>query len=113
MSSRPSSLRTALLTGAGVVAFLALGFWALSRQALQSNWAEGTVVEKSFTPEPERQIEVGKGGVRSRELKGTYRLFVRGDDGRDYTIFVGEAAFTAQTPGARIRFLRPPPEPLR
>lgn len=111
---RPSdSLRSALLIGFGVLGFLALGFWALSRQAINPHWLEGVVTEKSFTPAPEQQIEVGKGGVSSREVKGTYRLFVRGDDGQEYTIFVSEAAFAAQAPGARLRFRRPAPETRR
>lgn len=109
-SAGPSAAKTALLVGAAVVGFLALGFWALSRQAINEKWVEGAVVEKLFTPEPEQQIEIGKAGVRQREVKGTYRLVVRGDDGRDYTVFVGETAYHANAPGSRIRFLRPPPE---
>ncbi|MBS0660481.1 MAG: hypothetical protein JSR82_19850 [Verrucomicrobia bacterium] len=103
--------RIALLVGLCVIGFLALGFWALSRQAINPKWVEGVVVEKLFTPEPEQQIQLGRDGLRSREVKGTYRLVVRGDDGRDYTVFVGEPAFQANAPGSRIRFLRPPPEP--
>lgn len=108
--SARGSARAATLVGLAVFAFLALGFYALTQRTINPGWLEGTIVGKSFTPQAEQQIDVGAGGVRSREVKGTYRLSVKGDDGREYTIFVSEPIYTSNREGARFRFQRPPPD---
>ncbi len=97
----------AFLVGGAVLVFLGAGIWSMGRRAAENALLEGVIVEKKFDPQAETQISVGSGGVKSREIAGIYRFIVRGDNGRDYTIFVPEPIYRTNREGDRFRFAKP------
>ncbi|MEO6054448.1 MAG: hypothetical protein ABIP97_10575 [Chthoniobacterales bacterium] len=88
-----------VLIGIILVAFLIAAVFNMSSQIVESRM-RGTVTAKNFTPGPEQQITVGKGGLNSREVKGQYEITVavKQKDGssKDYIVSnLGEKAYDA------------------
>lgn len=104
-----STKRRDLLIGF-IIGALVLGFIAwvtisatnsLTRQSLV-----GTIVAKHFTPRPEQQITIGKGGLRERNLAGECTFDVRVEN-KTYTVFVDQRDFDTHKEGDRFRFYLP------
>ncbi len=103
---------TLIAVGAGlaVLAFVIYAILALNRQAGASGGVEGIIVAKEFVSQPETQVTVGRGGVKSREIAGAYVLRVRVPTEHDkvYRVYVDRAVYDSQREGRRYYFIRPP-----
>jgi hypothetical protein len=97
----------------GIVAgALILGFvlWAIGSMGnrVADKWITGTVIAKHFTPQPEQQITIGKGGVDDRKIDGDYTFEIVAD-GKNYTVWVDKSVYDSRNIGESFRFQRPPP----
>lgn len=96
------------------IAIIVLGFiaWAtiyLAGTTGRSGSFTGEVIEKVFTPAPERQITVGRGGVHAQDVEGEYLLKVRHPDGeRVFHVWVDKETFDNVGVGDRF-FVIPTP----
>jgi hypothetical protein len=97
------------------IGMLLLGFLAWAIVSLSSGVAgkmlTGTIVAKHFTPQPEHQITIGKGGLRERDLAGeyTFEVYIESEK-KTYTIWVDKRDYDARKTGEPFQFLRPPDE---
>lgn len=102
---------TLLAAGAGLalLGFVIYAVLALNRQAGASGGVEGIISAKEFIPQPETQVTVGRGGVKSREIAGEYILQVRvpSENGQSYRVYVDRADYDARREGERYYFIRP------
>lgn len=107
-STARRDLLLGILAGALALGFLAWGIASMSRD-VSGGWIEGVIVAKHFTPQPEEQVTVGKGGLRERTLDGEYTLEVRVgvENGKTYTVWVDKRDFEARKVGDPFRFPRP------
>lgn len=91
--------RTRILFGGIVVAMLVLGIiiWgtlSLDRQNRSSGSFTGKVIAKEFTPEPAREITVGRGGLKSTRIEGEYLLKVETPNAsRVYNVWVDRSVY--------------------
>lgn len=82
----------------GVVGFIFFAIW-YSGAEMQEAKATGTIIAKDFTPQAERQITIGEGGIRARDQDGEYTLTVevRQRDGtmKRYTVYLDKERYDA------------------
>jgi hypothetical protein len=104
-STKRRDLVIGLLVGALVLAFVA---WVTisATKGLTKQSLVGTIVAKHFTPQPEQQITIGKGGLRERNLAGECTFDVQVEN-KTYTVFVDQHDFDAYKEGDRFRFYLP------
>ena len=106
----PSTARRDLLIGLGigalVLAFVVFGVLNMSGGIVGSALT-GTITGKKFTPQPEEQVTIGKGGVYAHHIDGDYVLEVR--VGKvDYEVAVEKKTYNAKKIGEQFIFPRPP-----
>lgn len=99
-----------IVAGLVVVGFLAIGIWTMYREVAGYRLT-GTIVSKNFTPQPEEQVSIGKGGLHERKVDGIYTFEVRveSENNRIYTIWVDKTDYDARKTGEVFSFMRPPP----
>lgn len=73
---------------------------------ITANKLTGVIEGKDFTPAPETQLTIGKGGVKSEQLKGDFFLKVRAR-GDLYWVGVDEATYKARKEGESYTFPAP------
>lgn len=101
---------------AAVIGLLVLGFVGYGilhmAQPVTGNKLTGTVVEKSFTPQKERQVSFsGRHLEGTKEIAGEYVLKVRVEkENRIYEVPVEQPIYDAKSVGDSLTFLRPPSE---
>lgn len=111
-STGTRDLLIGLAAGVLILGFILWGIASMSRSADTSRWLSGVILEKHFTPRPEEQVTIGRGGLHESATEGEYTLTVRAEPGgKVYTVYVGRRDFDAHKPGDPFRFLRPPGEP--
>jgi hypothetical protein len=97
-----------LVIGAAVLGFIVYATLSFNAQ-IAGLKQEGTVIEKTFVPDPEVQITVGEDGVRKERIPGNYYLKVRMDDGSMQTRFVDRVTFARYEVGDPIEWVKNPP----
>lgn len=104
---------TLIAVGVGLVVllFLAAGILHMSRP-VQGNKLTGEIVEKVFTPLPERQVAfTGRKIEGVKEIAGEYVLRVRVHDlDRTYDVPVPDFTYKSKKVGESFSFIRPPSE---
>jgi len=101
----------AVLVGLAVLAFIGYGVLHMA-QPVPGNKLTGTVIEKVFTPEKERQISFdGRHIEGTKEIAGEYLLKVRVEsEKRTYEVPVEQPVYEAKQLGDSLTFLRPESE---
>jgi hypothetical protein len=101
----------AIAVGAGLVvlAFILYAIFYFSRQADSTGGVNGTIIAKTFVPQPETQITFGQGGLSRRAIAGEYSFRVRvgRENGRVYRVTVDAATYKTHQVGDTFYFLRP------
>ena len=106
----PRFSRQDIWIGAGlglvVLVFVIFGILSMSGGVVGKTLT-GTITAKKFTPQPEEQVTIGKGGVHARHLEGEYLLEVRVGK-TDYDVEVEQKTYEAKKVGEPFTFSRPP-----
>ena len=67
---------------------------SLSTTMYSSGAFTGKIIAKEFTPEPAREITIGRGGLQSSEIQGEYLLKVQTPDGsRVFNVWVDRTVY--------------------
>ncbi len=86
--------------GALLLAFIGGATWHMKGRSAASGAFTGEVVGREFTPAPERQITIGRGGLDARDVAGEFLLRVkRPEDGRIFNVWVDQATYEATREG--------------
>jgi hypothetical protein len=101
----------AIVAGFVVLAFIAYGVMHMA-QPVTGNKLTGTVIEKVFTPQKERQVSFdGRKLEGAKEIAGEYVLKVRVEEQkRTYEVPVEQELYESKKVGETLTFLRPPSE---
>jgi hypothetical protein len=103
----------ALLCGGGVLLLIVFGMYLLqSEQGKPStNQLTGTIVAKHDSGEKEKEISLGKKGLKSQETDSgfSFTVHVEGES-HDYEVPVDEGRYLARKVGDKLTFIRPPSE---
>ena len=101
----------AVFIGLAVLLFIGYGVIHIS-QSVTGNKLTGTVIEKKFTPQKERQVSFnGRHLEGAKEIAGDFMLKVRVEDqNRTYEVPVEQPVYDAKKVGDSLTFLRPPSE---
>ncbi len=101
----------AVSCGLVVLVFMIYGMMHMA-SPVAGNKLTGTVTEKVFTPQHERQIEFSGRKIQGvKEIAGEYVLKVRVDAlNRTYEVPVEESVYRAKNVGDPLTFIRPPSE---
>ena len=101
----------AVLVGLVVLAFIGYGILHMA-QPVRGNKLTGTVIEKVFTPQKERQITFNGRKIEStKEIAGEYVLKVRVEsEKRTYEVPVEQPLYETKNLGDSLTFLRPESE---
>jgi hypothetical protein len=102
-------LLVGLLVGAALLALVLLAVLNMGGK-VAGRGLTGRITEKHFTPEePSTEITIGKGGVRQREVDGTYTFVVWVEaEKKVYTVWVDKSVYQTRKVGEDFYFLRPP-----
>ena len=98
----------AVVVGAVILGLIGYAVFSFSKGTGASDRVEGVIVGKHFTPRPEEQITVGKGGLNTREIAGEYRFEVRvpSENGKVYDVIVGKQDYDTRQAGEPFAFYR-------
>ena len=101
----------AVVSGAIVLGFITLGIITMSSGKPFSNQVTGTIIEKVYTGEREREITYGKGGLKTQETDSGYGFKVK-VEGRDepYEVPVTKTLWDSKKVGDQQTFIRPKSE---
>jgi len=101
----------AIVAGLVVLAFIGYGVMHMA-QPVTGNKLTGTVIEKVFTPQKERQVSFNGSHVEgAKEIAGEFVLKVRVDEQkRTYEVPVEQELYESKNVGDSLTFLRPPSE---
>lgn len=105
----PSTSRRDLLIGVGAgLAVLAFILFAVMNMggSVTGNSITGTITAKEFTPAPEDQVTIGKGGVQTRHLDGEYLFKVKAGE-KTYNVWVDKRIYDSKRVGDPFVFPRP------
>ena len=97
----------------GLVVFAFIGYGVIRMAAPEKgNELSGTVIEKIFTPQKERQITFdGRKLEGAKEIAGEYVLRVRVEsEKRTYDVPVEQTVYEGKNLGDSLAFMRPPSE---
>jgi hypothetical protein len=100
----------ALLCGGGVLLLIVAGMFLLhSEQGKPStNQLTGVIVAKHDSGEKEKEISLGKKGLRSQETDSGFSFTVHVDaENRDFDVPVNEGLFRSRKVGDTQSFIRP------
>jgi hypothetical protein len=109
-STRGRDTLIAVGAGMAVLAFVLYAIFYFSRQADSTGGVAGTIIAKTFVPQPETQITFGQGGLSSRAIAGEYsfRVRVARENGRVYRVTVDAGTYGSHQVGDTFYFIRPP-----
>lgn len=116
--SRPvipnTTRRDAIVSGVvGLLVLLFVGYGVLHMsRPVAGNKLTGTVIEKVFTPQKERQVSFSGRKIESvKEIAGEYVLKVRVEpEKRTYDVPVEQSVYDSKKVGDELTFIRPPSE---
>jgi hypothetical protein len=111
VASKSNGREIAIAIAAGLSA-MALILYGVSKMGsgVVGQTLTGEVIAKEFTPLPETQITLGKGGLRARESKGEYLLEIKvPNHDSHYRVWVDEQTFHRLNKGDTYSFPRPVP----
>ena len=109
VNTKKRDLVIGTLAGAALMGILLLGFLSMS-SGVTGQGLTGVIVSKTFTPQPEEQITIGKGGISEHKIAGEYRFEVKVDS-KFYTVWVDQGIYDSRKIGDSYYFLKPPPKP--
>jgi len=91
----------------GVAVFAVILFAVMNMgTGVTGNTLSGIITAKRFTPQPEEQVTIGKGGVHASHVEGEYVFEVRVDT-RPYEVWVDKKTYEAKKVGESYVFPRP------
>lgn len=98
----------AVVAGLIVLGFVIYGTVQMSRP-VQGNKLTGQIVEKVFTPQPERQVTFSGNRIEgTKEIAGDYLLKVTvGEEKRIYEVPVDQFTYDSKKVGDSLDFIRP------
>jgi hypothetical protein len=101
----------AIIAGLVVLAFIGYGVLQMS-ESVAGNKLTGTIIEKIFTPQKERQVSFnGRRIEGAKEIAGEFVLKVRVEkQHRTYEVPVEQSVYESKNVGDQLTFLRPPSE---
>ena len=100
-----------IVVGVLILGFIGFGIYSLARNTGGGDLT-GTITARTFTPQPEQQISIGRAGLQERKVDGSYTFEVSvGPEKRIYTVWVDKEVYASHKAGDRFTFPRPPPEP--
>ncbi len=101
----------AIVCGLVILAFLGYGVMHMAEPVV-GNKLTGTILEKSFTPQQERQLSFnGRYIEGTKENAGEFILKVRVEEQkRTYEVPVEQELYESKKVGDQMTFLRPPSE---
>lgn len=77
-----------------VLGAIVLATMSLNRTMQSSGAFTGKIIAKEFTPEPSREITVGRGGLQTSEIAGEFLLKVETPDGtRVFNVWVDRTVY--------------------
>lgn len=89
-----------ILVALAVLAAIVLATLSLDRTMKSSGAFTGKIVAMEFTPEPAREITVGKGGLRGADVAGEYLLKVETPDkSRVFNVWVDRTVYESHKVG--------------
>jgi hypothetical protein len=103
----------ALAAAVGVLALVLTGIIVLSKEQGKpsTNQLSGVIVAKHARGEREREIQVGRKGLASRETDSGHSFEIRVEsEGRTYEVPVSQELYQSRKVGDRQIFIRPPSE---
>ncbi|MEP6669967.1 MAG: hypothetical protein ABJF10_12485 [Chthoniobacter sp.] len=101
----------AIIAGLLILAFMAYGMMHMAAP-VTGNKLTGTILEKTFTPQKERQVSFNGGHIEgTKEIAGEFLFKVRVEDQkRTYEVPVEQPVYESKKVGDQMTFLRPPSE---
>jgi hypothetical protein len=101
----------AIILGSIILTFIGYGVMHMAAP-VTGNKLTGTVIEKIFTPQKERQVSFsGRRIEGTKEIAGEFVLKVRVEEQkRTYEVPVEQEVYEAKKVGDSLTFLRPPSE---
>ncbi|MFZ9932653.1 MAG: hypothetical protein ACO3J2_10025 [Chthoniobacterales bacterium] len=97
---RKRILFAGIATALVVLTAIVLATMSLDRTMKSSGAFTGKIIAKEFTPEPAREITVGKGGLRGTDVAGEYLLKVETPDkSRVFNVWVDQTVYEAHRVG--------------
>ncbi len=107
-STTARDIAIAVIAAVFVLGFLIYGIISMSSHVTGKR-ITGKITAKHFTPQPEEQVTIGKGGLRERNLDGEYTFEVYSDtDRKTYTVWVDKTDYDSHQIGDSFNFLPPP-----
>jgi hypothetical protein len=103
----------AVACGLGVLLLIVFGMLLLhSEQGKPStNQLTGTIIEKHDSGEKEKEISVGRKGLKSQETDSGFSFTIHVDgEPHDFEVPVNEGLYRARKVGDKQTFIRPPSE---
>ncbi len=103
----------ALLCGGGVLLLIVLGMYLLQSEhgKPSTNQLTGVITAKHDSGETEKEITLGKKGLRSQETDSGFSFTVHvAAENRDFEVPVNEGLYRARKVGDLQTFIRPPSE---
>ncbi|HEV7403193.1 MAG TPA: hypothetical protein VGO11_09715 [Chthoniobacteraceae bacterium] len=103
----------ALLCGGGVLLLIVFGMYLLQSEKGKpsTNQLTGIIVAKNDSGEKEKEISLGKKGLKSKETDSGFSFTVHvASENRDFEVPVNEGLFRARKIGDSQSFIRPPSE---
>ena len=103
----------AVLAGLLVLALIVMGMSMLNKSTAlqQSNQLSGVIVAKNDAGQVEKEISVGRGGLKAKEVDSGYSFDIRVEkENRTYTVPVNRDLFESKKVGDEQSFIRPPSE---
>ncbi|MGV3532955.1 MAG: hypothetical protein ACO1QR_11335 [Chthoniobacteraceae bacterium] len=103
----------AVVAGLLVLALIVLGMSMLNKSTAlqQSNQLTGEIVAKNDAGQVEKEISVGRKGLKSKEVDSGFSFDIRVEkENRTYTVPVNRELFESKKVGDTQSFIRPPSE---
>jgi hypothetical protein len=103
----------AVCCGLGVLCFIVFAVVVMSREqgANSTNQLTGTIVAKHFSGETEKEISVGKKGLKSKLADSGYSFDIKvKPEDRVYEVPVNKGLYDSRKVGDTQSFIRPPTE---
>jgi hypothetical protein len=97
----------AAVIGLALLAFVGWGILRMSHDVMPAPLLTGKILAKNFTPQPEEQMTVGKGGLDERDVDGIYTMEVKTADGHVCTVYAEKPIYEGHKVGDELTFLPP------
>ena len=105
-SARGRDTLVAVGVGAAIFGLIVYAVLSFSAQSGETGQAEGIILSKSFVPQPEERITVGRDGLSTRHIDGEYSFQVRvpREHDRVHKVLVNKTDYETRREGERFLF---------